>query len=139
MYQKLNNEPLTIYGDGEQSRAFSYIDDTLPCIWKAATLKEASRQIVNLGGKKRYTINDACKVIQEVFGETEVVHLEERYEVRHAIPTFAKSVLLLGYDEKTSLKEGLEKMWAWAQVQPKRERFKWPFYEIDKGMYSYWK
>jgi len=140
MYQRLNNKPLTIYGDGEQSRAFSYIDDALPCIWKAAILPEASKQIINLGGKKRYTINEACSVIQEVFGGNVLVqHLEARYEVKHAIPTFSKSVRLLGYEETVDLKEGLTRMWEWAQKQPKRGRFKWPSYEIDKGIYSYWK
>ena len=50
MYQKLNNKPLTIYGDGEQTRAFSYIDDCLEPMWKAAILPEASNEIINLGG-----------------------------------------------------------------------------------------
>lgn len=140
MYQKLNNEPLTIYGDGEQTRAFSYIDDTLPCLWAAAVLPGASKQIINVGGKESYTINDACSTLLDVFGDdTKVVHLEERYEVKHAIPSFQKSVDILGYVENVTLYDGCKKMWEWAKTQPHRERFKWPFYEIEKGIYSYWK
>lgn len=140
MYQKLNGEPLTIYGDGTQSRAFSYIEDSLPCIWKAAILPDASKQIINIGGRKRTTINEACDVLLKVFGsDTEVTHLEPRYEVKHAVPSFSKSVQLLDYEENNDLYTGLTKMWEWAQQQPKRERFKWPFYEVEKGIYSYWK
>lgn len=140
MYQKLNSEPLTIYGDGKQSRAFSDITNVLPCLWNAAVLLEASRQIVNVGGTKEYTINEACNCICEVFGgNTEVKHLESRFEVAHAVPTFEKSVLLLGYKDNENLKSGLTKMWGWAQGLRLRERFKWSGYEISKNVYSYWK
>jgi UDP-glucose 4-epimerase len=59
MYQHLNNEPMTIFGDGEQTRAFSYIDDTLEPFWNAAVLPEASNQIINLGGTEEYSINES--------------------------------------------------------------------------------
>jgi UDP-glucose 4-epimerase len=45
----------------------------------------------------------------------------------------------LGFEHKTSLEDGLTKMWEWAQQQPNRKRFVWKDYEIDKGIYSYWK
>ena len=139
MYQALHNEPLMIYGDGTQTRAFSYIDDCLPCFWNAAVFPQASKQIINIGGIVEYTINDACKTLLEVIGDREIVYKEERYEVKHAVPTFEKSIEYLNYNETTSLKEGLIEMWDWAKLQPERNRFKWPTYEINKGMYSYWK
>jgi UDP-glucose 4-epimerase len=61
MYQHLNNEPMTIFGDGTQTRAFSYIDDNLEPLWKSAILPEASKQIINLGGIEEISIADACK------------------------------------------------------------------------------
>lgn len=139
MYQALHNEPLTIYGDGTQTRAFSYIDDCLPCFWNAAVFPEASKEIINIGGIEKHTINDACKILLNVIGDREVVYKEERYEVKHAVPTFEKSIKLLDYKETTNLEEGLREMWEWAKKQPDRNRFKWPTYEITKGMYSYWK
>ena len=139
MYQKLVGEPITIYGDGKQTRAFSYIDDCLPCFWNAAIYEKASKQIVNLGGIIPFSIKDACEIELKVIGDHPVVHKETRYEVKHAIPSYQKSIDVLDYRETTSLKEGLAEMWAWAQKQPKRERFKWPFYEVEKGLYSYWK
>ncbi len=139
MYQHLSNEPMTIFGDGTQTRAFSFIDDSLEPLWNAAVLPQASKEIINLGGIKEWTINDACNILKKIIGGGEITYLEGRHEVKHSIPTYQKSIDLLGFEHKTDLKEGLTKMWEWAQKQPKRDRFIWPIYELDKGIYSYWK
>ena len=140
MFQHLNGEPMTIFGDGEQTRAFSFIDDSLEPLWNSAIRPEASKEIINLGGIEEISIKDAAQTLKEVIGTTlGVVHLEPRHEVKHSIPTFQKSIDILGFGYKTSLKEGLTQMWEWAQKQPMRERFVWPSYELEKGIYSFWK
>lgn len=139
MYQHLNGEPMTIFGDGLQSRAFSYIDDILEPLWNSATLPQASKEIINLGGVVGYNIREANKVLQDVIGGGTVVYKEARHEVKESIPTWQKSVDILGFEHKTHLRNGLEKMWVWAQKQPMRERFVWDNYELDKGIYSFWK
>ena len=139
MYQHTIKEPMTIFGDGTQTRAFSYIDDSLEPLWKASQDIRASKQIINLGGVKQYSINDANEILREVVGGGEVKYFEGRHEVKHSIPTWQKSIDLLDFEHKTDLKEGLTKMWEWVQTQPVRERFVWPFYELDKGIYSFWK
>lgn len=139
MYQHMSGESMTIFGDGNQTRAFSYIDDSLEPLWNAAILPEASKQIINLGGIEEHTINDACTILRDVIGAGQIVHLESRHEVKHSIPTWQKSVDILKFKHQTNLKEGLATMWEWAKQQPKRDRFVWPSYELDKGIYSYWK
>lgn len=139
MYQKLNGKPLTIYGDGEQTRAFSYIDDCLQPLWNAATLHETSKEIINLGGTVPFSINDACDVLLRVIGDTPVEHLEPRYEIKHAIPSYKKSIDLLKYTETTTLEQGLKEMWEWAKSQPNRKQYIWENYEITENLYSYWK
>lgn len=139
MYQKLNNQPLTIYGDGSQTRAFSFIDDSIEPIWKAATTPNASKEIINLGGIEEISIKDACDVMLDVIGGGQVVHLEQRHEVHFAVPTYQKSIDILGFEYKTKLKDGLAIMWEWAKTQPMRNRFVWPSYELDKGIYNFWK
>ena len=139
MYQHLNNKPMTIFGDGEQTRAFSYIDDNLEPLWKSAVLPKASKQIINLGGIEEISINNACKTLQEIIGSGEIIYKEARHEVKNSIPTWQKSIDILGYEYKTDLKKGLTEMWNWAQSQPKREQFVWDSYELDKGIYSFWK
>jgi UDP-glucose 4-epimerase len=139
MYQHLNGQPMTIFGDGEQTRAFSFIDDSLEPLWNAAVRPEASKEIINLGGIEEVSIKDASTILRDVIGDGEVVHLEGRHEVKHSIPTYKKSIDLLGFEYKTTMKEGLSIMWEWAKKQPMRERFVWGQYELDKGIYSFWK
>ena len=139
MYQHLNGEKLTIFGDGLQTRAFSYIDDSLEPLWNSATNEFASKQIINLGGIKEVSIKEACNTLIKIMGGGEISFEEERHEVKHSIPTWEKSVHILGFEHKTDLEEGLTKMWEWAKQQPMRERFVWPSYELEKGIYSYWK
>lgn len=139
MYQHMIGEPMTIFGDGTQTRAFSYIDDSLEPLWKASQDDRASKQIINLGGIKEYSINEANEILREVVGGGTVQYHEHRHEVKHSVPTWQKSIDLLDFEFKTDLREGLTKMWDWAKKQPKRERFVWPSYELDKGIYSFWK
>jgi UDP-glucose 4-epimerase len=139
MYQHLKGQPMTIFGDGEQTRGFSFIDDSLEPLWNAAVKLEASKEIINLGGIEEHSIKEAAEILKGVMGAEKVVYLEGRHEVKHSIPTYQKSVDILGFEHKTSLKEGLTEMWEWAKEQPMRERFVWPKYELEKGIYSFWK
>jgi UDP-glucose 4-epimerase len=139
MYQHMNSEPMTIFGDGMQKRAFSYIDDCLEPLWKASQQDNCSKEIINLGGTIHYTINEASEVLKNVIKGGETIYKEQRHEVKNAVPTWQKSVDLLGYEDKTYLYDGLKEMWKWAQKQPSRERFVWNEYELDKGIYSFWK
>ena len=139
MYQHLNGNPMTIFGDGEQTRAFSCIDDIVEPLWKSAILPEASKEIINLGGVEEWTVNKACEVLRTVIGGGEIVYKEGRHEVKHAIPTWQKSIDILGFEHKTNFEDGLKDMWEWAQKQPKREQFVWDTYELDNGIYSFWK
>jgi UDP-glucose 4-epimerase len=139
MFQYMNGEPMTIFGDGRQTRAFSYIDDSLEPLWNAAVLPQASKEIINLGGIDEYSITEANIILRNIMGGGHVVYKEARHEVKHSIPTWQKSIDILGFEHKTSLEAGLTEMWEWAQKQPKRERFVWPSYELDNGIYSFWK
>jgi UDP-glucose 4-epimerase len=66
MYQHLNNQPMTIYGDGTQTRAFSYIDDNLEPFWNAAVLPQASKEIINVQNKQIVNVkNVLSKIILE--------------------------------------------------------------------------
>ena len=108
-------------------------------MWKSAILPTASKQIINFGGVEEWTVNKACEVLRNVIGGGEVVYKEGRHEVKHAIPTWQKSIDILGFQHKTNFEDGLKDMWEWAQRQPKREQFVWNTYELDNGIYSFWK
>jgi UDP-glucose 4-epimerase len=139
MYKRLTGQPLTIFGDGNQVRAFSYIDDSLEPLWRAGFDPRASKQIINLGGIHEYTINEAAHTLIDVMGGGEVKYLPPRHEVKYAYPTWQKSIDILGFEHKTNLHDGLKKMWEWARVQPERPRQVWSKYEVDNGIYPFWK
>jgi UDP-glucose 4-epimerase len=139
MYQHMNGEPMSIFGDGEQKRAFSFIDDCLEPLWKSSQQENCSKEIINLGGTRHHTINEANETLKEVIKDGQTVYKEQRHEVKVAVPTWQKSVDLLGYEDKTTLYDGLSQMWEWVKKQPNRERFVWDNYEVDKGIYSFWK
>jgi UDP-glucose 4-epimerase len=138
MYKRLNDQPLTIFGDGEQVRAFSYIDDAMPAFWKAGIDVGCSKEIINLGGIHSVSIKESAQALLEITGGSDLIYLPPRHEVKHAVPTYQKSIDLLGFEHKTSMKEGLEKMWAWAKTQPKRPRQIWSEYELESGLYPFW-
>lgn len=139
MYQSLHNLPITIYGDGEQTRSFSYIDDMLPCLWKSAISSEAKNQRINLGSKNHISLKDVSKIVMKITGHDKYVHLEGRREVKHAWSSYEKSEKILGFVENVSLEEGLKRMWEWVKSCPDREVKYWKEYELDSKIYSFWK
>jgi UDP-glucose 4-epimerase len=140
MYQLMNKQNPTIFGDGSQVRAFSYVDDALIPFWNASQNDNCIGEIINLGGIKEYSIKEACNVLINVTGfNLKPIFLEPRHETKYAWSTWDKSVKLLNFKHKIDLEEGLTKMWKWVKKQPNRERFIWPSYELDKGIYKFWK
>jgi UDP-glucose 4-epimerase len=139
MNQHLNGEPITIFGDGSQKRAFSYIGDCVEPLWNAGNLPAVSGEIINLGGTKEISIDDAASLLIKVIGGGSKVYKEARHEVKNAWSTWEKSVDLLAYNEKHTLEDGLRIMWQWVKNQPKRSQKIWEAYELNKGIYSYWK
>ena len=140
MYQIMNNMNPTIFGDGNQTRAFSYVDDVLEPLWNASQRDSCIDQIINLGGIKNYSINQAAEAVIKVTGTNlGPVHLEQRHEVKHAWASWDKSVELLDFEHKIDLEEGLARMWSWAQNQPTRDRFTWSKFELEKKIYDFWK
>jgi len=120
MNRFLRNEPIYIYGDGEQKRAFSYIEDSLPCYIRCLS-PEISKEIINIGGKSPVTINNLAYNIKRWFkffpaSKSEVVYLPDRpCEVKIAYCTTKKSERLLGYKESVGWSNGVEEMVSWAK------------------------
>jgi UDP-glucose 4-epimerase len=139
IYKSLHDIPVSIYGDGTQQRAFTYIDDIMKPLYVAGTSKESSKQIINLGGTKPYSIQEVADILCSVTGKPAIEYLAPRHEVHLAFTTWQKSVDLLGYKDITPIHEGLTKMWAWAQQQEDLPRVVWDQYELEKDIYPYWK
>ena len=136
----LRRRPPLIYGDGKQTRAFSYIGDVTPAIANAGFTSKAKGQIINVGSDKAVSIEKACSLLLEVMGsEFKPVFQDSRPgEVKHAFCTVQKSIDLLGYETRYDLEEGLTKMVAWAkQIGPQQPTYTVPL-EITKGAPKVW-
>lgn len=138
--QIINNEPVTIYGDGLQKRAFTDVSDIMEPLWKCATENNTIWEVFNLGSDYEMTIIEALETLEEVTGiKPKRKHLPAIYEVREAYSDHSKAKNTLGLECKTTLREGLEKMWTWAKNQPQRELQTFDSFEITKNLYEMWK
>lgn len=116
MNRAMKGLPPIIYGDGKQTRAFSYIKDVIPCVARAG-FANVSGQIINVGPTQEYSVNElAEKVMKLFFIDKEPIHIEDRpLEVKHAYCTADKAISLLGYESQTPLWWGLLQMHYWVK------------------------
>lgn len=140
MRQILNNQPITIYGDGNQRRAFSYVNDYCPIFLKVAE-NDYPDPIFNCGGDVDYSLNELVSLLLEVVGKPThpIMHLEPRHEVSVAFCDHSKVKSVVGFEDKTTLKEMLTEMWEWAKAQPNREIKTFENIELTEGLYEFWK
>lgn len=129
-----------IYGTGEQTRAFSFIEDVTPAIANSAFREKADGQIINVGSDEVTSINQACLTLLEIMGSNmEPSHEAPRPgEVKHAYCTVRKSMDLLDYKTRHNLKEGLAEMVEWARdLGPQEPTYKLPL-EITRKAPRVW-
>lgn len=136
MNQLMAGKPLTVFGDGEQTRAFSYIDDVAPHIARCVTMPETCGQTINIGADRPYTVNELASAIGRQFAKSpEIVHLPARNEVVQAYADHTKFNRLFGTPQTVSLEEGIRRMAEWARrvgVRGSAETFKG--IEIEKKL-----
>lgn len=139
MNQLMQQKPLTIFGDGSQTRVFSYIGDVAPYIAKSVEVKEAYNQVFNIGADKEFTVNELAHTVCDVMGMTgQVRHLEARNEVMHAYADHSKVQKVFNINSVYSLKEGLEKMAGWAKTAGSRKSGKFEGIEITEKLPAIW-
>jgi len=139
MNQLLNGEAMTIFGDGEQKRAFTYVGDVVPVIARAPLVKEAYNEVFNIGADKPYTVNQIAEYIAEAMNvEKKVKYLPARKEVRNAFSEHNKARTILRYNDKMHLKDGINKMVKWAIKQGVKQSKKFDNIEVMKNMPEHW-
>lgn len=119
--QALANEPITVHGDGSQSRCFTYIDDTVEGTFLAATLPSAEGSVFNIGNDTEISIGELAKVVKSVTNSTsEIVQVsyESRYgksfeDTHRRVPDLSRSRDVLGYVPRVGLEDGLRLTLDW--------------------------
>lgn len=119
--QALEGGRLTVYDDGEQTRCFTYVADTVAGTIRAAALREAAGQVFNIGSSRETSVNELAQLIQQLTGSrSEVVHVpyasaygSHFEETRRRVPDVTRAREILGFEAHTSLEEGLRRTLEW--------------------------
>lgn len=112
----LSNERPVIYGDGEQSRDFTYIDNVVAANLSAAVSPGASGKIINVANGERITLNQLLDEVKQLTGKQDVSaeYFEPRVgDVRHSLADVSLAREFLGYESKVGLREGLQRTIDW--------------------------
>jgi UDP-glucose 4-epimerase len=139
MNQLLKNEPMTIFGDGTQQRAFTHIDDVAPTIAHSVSVPAARNQIFNLGADVPYTVNELADLVADAMGrECRTEYLDARNEVQIAFSDHAKVQRVFGNTRKIALRDGLRQMADWVIQHGARESSIFENIEVTKNMPRTW-
>ncbi|MHA1293846.1 MAG: UDP-glucuronic acid decarboxylase family protein [Promethearchaeota archaeon] len=115
IHQALKDEDITVFGDGSQTRSFTYVTDEIEGLLKMVYKEEALGEVINLGNDKEYTIIELANIIKELTNSNSKIifkPLPIDDPVRRC-PVLDKAKELLNWEPKTSLEEGLKKTIAW--------------------------
>jgi UDP-glucose 4-epimerase len=116
MNQIMQGLPCTVFGDGNQRRAFTHVDDVAPIIARAPGVPETIGQVFNIGADRDYSVNELAEAVQAAMGQhTGIAHLPARHEVVNAFSDHSALRRVFGTEPKVTLTAGLEKMAAWAK------------------------
>jgi UDP-glucose 4-epimerase len=139
MNQIMKGEPLTIFGDGSQTRAFSYVDDVAPHIANCVDREVCYNQVYNIGGDTSYTVLElALAVCREFKVEPNINFLQARHEAKHASCDHEKAIGYFG-PPKTDLYAGIKQMAEWAKANGARESKPFEKIELTKNLPEGWK
>ncbi|NDJ17220.1 NAD-dependent epimerase/dehydratase family protein [Myxacorys almedinensis] len=111
----LDNQPITIYGDGQQTRDFTYVSDAIAANLAAATRPEAVGAIVNIGGGSRVVLAEVIDTMAQIVDQPiQRRHIERAIgDARHTSADISKAQDKLGYQPQIKLLEGLQNEWEW--------------------------
>ncbi|MCE5248799.1 GDP-mannose 4,6-dehydratase [bacterium] len=118
--QLLRNKPLTVIGDGAQTRCYTYIDDAIRGIIMAAENPAAEGEVLNLGTDVETSVMELARLLVGLYGKGEIVSIthEEMYglsyeDIPRRVPDVSKAKKLLGFEATTPIHEGMKKTLDW--------------------------
>ncbi|MCL1472574.1 NAD-dependent epimerase/dehydratase family protein [Argonema antarcticum] len=114
----LLDEPIPIYGDGQQTRDYTFISDAVAANLAAATAPAAVGEVFNIGGGSRVVLTEVLDTMEKIVGRPiRRNHIEAaKGDARHTSADVSKAQKLLGYQPKVSLQEGLTQEWEWIKA-----------------------
>ena len=139
MNQLMQGKPLTVFGDGSQTRAFSYIDDVAPVIAKSVDVAAAKGEVFNIGADTPYSVNYLADVVAKAMGKkAEMNYLPARKEVLHAFSSHEKVKKVFASKDPIGLEEGIRRMAKWALSVGPRNTVEFKDIELEKNLPPTW-
>jgi UDP-glucose 4-epimerase len=140
MNQILQNQPMTIFGDGEQVRAFSYVGDVAPVMAEAIEVPAAYNQVFNIGADRPYSVNILASAVARAMGQPPAVtYLPPRHEAVSAYSSHDKIRCVFGDRPTRDLEDGLARMAAWAKRHGARQSQIFEDIEVTKNFPLGWR
>ncbi len=111
----LNDEPITMFGDGSTSRDYTFVDDIIQGVTGAIQYDKSDFEIINLGESYSISLKELIATLQEVIGKKAIIEQqpEQAGDVPKTFADISKAKLLLGYNPQTQLKDGLKLFYDW--------------------------
>jgi UDP-glucose 4-epimerase len=139
MNQIMQGEPMTIFGDGRQTRAFTYAGDIAPVIAAAPGRPDAHGQVFNVGADTPYDVRVLAERVAAAMGVSpDIRYLDARKEVVDAYSSHEKVREFFAVPPETSLDDGLARMAAWARTTGARKSQPFGNIEIQRGLPASW-
>jgi UDP-glucose 4-epimerase len=140
MNQIMQGQPMTIFGDGAQTRAFSFIDDVAPVIAASIARPACYNQVFNVGADKPYSVAELANVVAKAMGvPPQIKKLEARNEVVHAYSAHEKVHHCFGdLIKNVSLEAGVNRMAVWAKKVGARQGQMFEGIEVRKNLPPSW-
>ena len=140
MQQALTGRPMTVFGDGLQTRAFSHVDDVAPLIARAPLVPAAYNQTFNVGADTPHSVLDLANVVAEAFGvEPRVEHLPARKEVVHAFSDHSRMRAVFEPPPCVELRDGIRRMADWTKRQPLLPPTRFDNIEVSRNLPPSWR
>lgn len=140
MNSALRGDPMPVFGDGRQTRAFSHVDDVAPIIARAPAVPVSVNEVYNIGADTPYSILQLAETVGRAFGVRPVLeHLPPRNEVVHAFSDHRKVGAAFSPPEPLSLERGIARMADWVRRHGPRDPIEFDGrIEIDRNLPPSW-
>jgi UDP-glucose 4-epimerase len=140
MNQIMQGKPMTVFGDGSQERAFSYVGDVAPLIAASPWVQAAHNEVINIGADVPCTVNELAHEVAAAMGFPghPVEYLPQRNEVQLAYCDHSKVKRIFGSGPETSLRDGLNLMARWARTAGIRRGTVFEGVEVSRNMPPSW-
>ena len=140
MNQIMEGKPMSIFGDGTQTRAFTHVSDVAPVIASSVGSQHAWNKVYNVGADTPYSVNYLGQKVAEAMGVSpNIQYLPARMEVNHAFSDHSELRKAFGHSPGTSLEIGLERMAAWARTSGPKTTKVFSEIEIRRNLPPSWR